>query len=289
MASGLKADGLDGAELVQGSEYVPTLASSNMKQSYYWSIMLLTRPVLFDRAVTQAIRGGVSDNRYRDQQGASPPSHPDTALVYASVDSAVRIVRLLETILKREDLPKRLPFPVNSAFTAALTLGAATFADLDHVFPLRSNLDTVGQLLQRFEKHDSIARYYCQVVQQLQSACEEYVEQRNNRIVEKQSHLVGELFGRLQEKAPLPKYKNGRMDGGWTDESVTSQGLQSPLALSTICLTEDSALEGDPASVGGSFPDLSLDLFQESSLVDISHIEDTSDIGSLTFSSLSWF
>ncbi|EWY97377.1 hypothetical protein FOYG_02225 [Fusarium oxysporum NRRL 32931] len=261
-----------------------------MKQSYYWSIMLLTRPVLLDRAATHAMRGGVSDNSYRDQQGAPPPSHADTALVYASVDSAVRIVRLLETILKREDLPKRLPFPVNSAFTAALTLGAATFADLDHVFPLRSNLDTVGQLLQRFEKHDSIARYYCQVVQQLQSACEEYAEQRNNRIVEKQNHLVGELFGRLQEKAPLPKYKNGRMDGGWSDESVTSQGLQSPLAsLSTVCLTEDSALDCDPASVGGSFPDLSLDLFQESSLVDISHIEDTSDIGSLTFPSLSWF
>ncbi|EMT72310.1 hypothetical protein NOF04DRAFT_18067 [Fusarium oxysporum II5] len=290
MASGLKTDGLEGAELVQGCEYVPTLASSNMKQSYYWSIMLLTRPVLLDRAATHAMRGGVSDNSYRDQQGATPPSHADTALVYASVDSAVRIVHLLETILTREDLPKRLPFPVHSAFTAALTLGVATFADLDHVFPLRSNLVTVGQLLQRFEKHDSIARYYCQVVQQLQSVCEEYVEQRNNRIVEKQSHLVGELFGRLQEKAPLPKYKNRRMDGGWTDESVTAQGLHSPLtSLSTICLTEDSALEGDPVSVGGSFPDLSLELFQESSLVDISHIEDTSDIGSLTFSSLSWF
>lgn len=171
-----------------------------------------------------------------------------------------------------------------------MTLGAATFADLDHVFPLRSNLDTVGQLLQRLEKHDSIARYYCQVVQQLQSACEEYVEQRNNRIVEKQNHLVGELFGRLQENAPLPKYKSGRMDGGWTDESVTAQGLQSPLAsLSATCFTEGSALDCDPTSVGGSFPDPSLDLFQESSLVDISYIEDTSDMGSLTFSSLSWF
>uniref|UniRef100_A0A0D2XF71 Uncharacterized protein n=1 Tax=Fusarium oxysporum (strain Fo5176) TaxID=660025 RepID=A0A0D2XF71_FUSOF len=101
MASGLKADGLEGVELVQGSEYVPTLASSNMKQSYYWSIMLLTRPVLLDRAATHAMRGGVSDNSYRDQQGAPPPSHADTALVYASVDSAVSLPLQIWTTFSR--------------------------------------------------------------------------------------------------------------------------------------------------------------------------------------------
>ncbi|GKU07429.1 unnamed protein product [Fusarium langsethiae] len=290
MASGLRTDGLECAEQAQGCDSVPTLASSNMRQSYYWSIMLLTRPVLLDRAATQAMRGGIINNSYRDEQRASPPSHPDTALVYASVDSAVCTVRLLQSVLTREDLPKRLPFPVHSAFTAALTLGVATFADLDHVFPLRSILDIAGQLLQRFEKHDSIARYYCQVVQHLQSACDEYIEQRNNRIIEKQSHLVGELFGRLQEKAPLPRNKRGRMAGGWADDSVTSQELQTPLASrSTISLMEDSALGGDPTSVGGSLPDLSLDIFQDSSLIDMSHIEDTPDVGSIVFSSLSWF
>ncbi|KAG5794313.1 hypothetical protein H9Q69_006665 [Fusarium xylarioides] len=287
MTSGLEADGLECAEQAHGYDSAPTLASSNMKQSYYWSIMLLTRPVLLDRAATQATRGGVSDNGYRVQQGAFPPPHPDTALVYASADSAVRIVRLLETILTRDGLPKRLPFPVHSAFTAALTLGVATFADLDHVFPLRSNLEIAGQLLQRFEKHD---RYYCQVVQQLQSACDEYVEQRNNRIIEKQSHLVGELFGRLQEKSPMPKQKRGNMNGGWADERVPALELQSPLAsLPTICLTEDSALECDTTDVTGGFPGMSLDSFQDSASIDISIIDDSSDIGSLAFSSLSWY
>ncbi|KAF5566709.1 fungal specific transcription factor [Fusarium phyllophilum] len=189
-----------------------------------------------------------------------------------------------------DGLPKRLPFPVHSAFTAALTLGVATFADLDHVFPLRLNLDTAGRLLQSFEKHDSIARYYCQVVQQLQSACDEYVEQRNNRIIEKQSHLVGELLGRLQEKPPMPKQKLGNMNGGWADETVTAMGLQSPLAsLPTICLTEDSAIECDPTDVAGGLLDMSLDSFQDSALIDISNIEDSSDIVSLAFSSLSWY
>ncbi|CVL06429.1 related to fungal specific transcription factor [Fusarium proliferatum] len=290
MTSGLKTDGLECAEPAQGYESVSTLASSNMRQSYYWSIMLLTRPLLLDRAASRAMRGATSDSSYRDVQGTATPSHPDTALVYASADSAVRVVRLLQSFLARDDLPKRLPFPVHSAFTAALTLGVATFADLDHVFPLLSNLATAGQLLQRLEKHDNIARYYFQVVQQLQSACEEYVEQRNNRIVEKQSHLVGELFGRLQEKPPPPKHKRRRMDNEWADEIATAQEVQTPSAsLSTVSLTEDSALAVDLGSVGGDPHDLSLDLFQDSSLLDMSHIEDTSDVGSMVFSSLSWF
>lgn len=214
--------------------------------------MLLTRPVLLDRAATRAMREGASD---RDGKGISTPSHPDTALVYASVDSAVRIVRLLQSVLTRDDLPKRMPFPVHSAFTAALTLGVAYFADLDHVFPLRANLEIVGQLLQRLGKYDSIARYYCQVVQQLQSACEEYVKQRNNRIIEKQSHLVGQLFGRLQEKSPLPKHKRGRLGSRWNDEIGVAQELQTPTAsLSTISLTEGSTLGVDLGSVGGDPP-----------------------------------
>ncbi|KAF5622723.1 fungal specific transcription factor factor [Fusarium tjaetaba] len=292
MAHGLKTDGLECAEQAKGYDSAPTLASLNMKQSYYWSIMLLTRPVLLDRVAARAMRGALSDNSYRDQDGAATPSNPDTALLYASVDSAVRITRLLQSVLTREDVPKRSPFPVHSAFTAALTLGVATFADLDQVFPLRSNLEIVRRLLQRFEKHDSIARYYWQVVQQLQSVCDEYVEQRNNRIVEKQSHLVGELFGRLQEKTPLPTHNRRIMDGGWPDEAVEAHGVQvqTPLASPpNISLTEDSGLGADLTSIGGSLDHLSIDLFQDSSLIDVPHIEDTSDVGSIVFSGLSWF
>ncbi|KAF5701362.1 fungal specific transcription factor factor [Fusarium mundagurra] len=292
MASGLKADGLECAEQAQESDSPRALASLNMKQSYYWSIMLLTRPVLLDRVATRAMRGALSDNSYRDQRGAATPSNPDTALLYASVDSAVHITRVLQRVLAWEYVPKRAPFPVHSAFTAALTLGVGTLADLDHVFPLRSHLELAGRLLQRFEKHDSIARYYCQVVQQLQSVCDEYVEQRNNRIVEKQSLLVGELFGRLQEKTPLPKHNRGIMDDGWAGGIAEAHEVQvqSPVASPpNISLTEDSGLGAEKTSIGGSLDDLSMDLFRDSSLIDMTHIEDTSDVGSIVFSGLSWF
>ncbi|KAJ9419778.1 hypothetical protein QL093DRAFT_2372798 [Fusarium oxysporum] len=285
MARGLEADGIDSAELVENYDHAPNLRLCNIKESYYWSIMLLTRPVLLERVTTQIIRAGP----HGDEEAVPPASNSDTALVYASVDSALRSIRLLEGLLSRTDLPKRLPFPVHSAITAALTLGLATFADLDRVFPLRANLKTAEKLLRKFELHDSIARYYRHVVEQLQSVCDEYIEQRNSRIVEKQSHLVADLFGCLNEKLPLPNTTVGRTNewlAGDPDESL----LQSPVgSLSTSCLTEGSSLGTETENGGGSSFDLSLDFFQESQLTDLSSFGDILNTETLSFSSLSWF
>ncbi|KAF5981542.1 fungal specific transcription factor factor [Fusarium coicis] len=48
MTSCPKTDGIESAEQTQVYDAAPTLAPSNVKESYYWSIMLLTRPVLLD-------------------------------------------------------------------------------------------------------------------------------------------------------------------------------------------------------------------------------------------------
>ncbi|KAI6773058.1 hypothetical protein HG530_004016 [Fusarium avenaceum] len=248
MPRGLQADGFESTELGEGCECVPSLTLSNIKESYYWSIMLLTRPVLLERASTQTTRVGLDQGHYGNQGEVPPISNSDTALVYASVDSAVRTIRLLQCLLSREDLPKRLPFPVNSAFTAALTLAVATFADLDRVFPLRANLETVEKILQRFEKNDSIARYYRHIVEQLQLTCDEYIEKRNNRIMEKQNHMVDDLFGRLHEEPLLSKETFDSMDVRWIDKPAINQEplSESPTgSSSTICLTDESLMGAD--------------------------------------------
>ncbi|RGP81378.1 hypothetical protein FLONG3_522 [Fusarium longipes] len=274
MSCGLELDGIESAELVDGCECVPSLAFSNVQESYYWSIMLLTRPVLLERASTQATGVGLSESLYRDQE-VPPDSDSDTALVYAAVDSAVRTIRLLQSLLSRADLPKRLPFPVNSAFTAALTLVVATFADLDRVFPLRPNLKTAEKFLQRLEKHDSIARYYRHVVQQLQFTCDKYIEQRNNRIMEKQNHLIGGLFGRLHDKPPLSKDRFDRINvGSVAEPAIAQESLsRSPVdSLSTICLTDDLLLGLDPANVSDNFLDLPFDVSKESQMIDTFYV-----------------
>ncbi len=49
-------------------------------------------------------------------------SASNKVLAHACVDSAIRTIHLLEVLLDFEDIPKRLPFVVNSIFVAALIL-----------------------------------------------------------------------------------------------------------------------------------------------------------------------
>ncbi|RGP66112.1 hypothetical protein FSPOR_6938 [Fusarium sporotrichioides] len=285
MARGLEADGIDSADLGRRYDHEPNLLLFEIKESYYWSIMLLTRPVLLERVRSQIVRARPDG----DQDSASSGSDSDTALVYASVESALRSIGLLEGLLPRTDLPKRLPFAVHSTINAALTLGLATFADLDQVFPLRANLKTADKLLQKFQLHDGIARYYRQVVEQLQSVCSEYIDQRNSRMVEHKSRLVSDIFGCLNEETPLPNTKGGRENkwfAGGTDELL----FQSPdYSSSTSCLTEGSSLETETDNSGGSSSDLSLDFLLGSQLTDLSDFGDILNTESLNLSSLGCF
>ncbi|VTO83333.1 unnamed protein product [Fusarium graminearum] len=283
MARGLEADGINSADLIEKYDREPNLRLCDIKESYYWSIMLLTRPVLLERVKSQILRTGP----HGDQDSAIPGSVSDTALVYASVDSALRSIGLLEGLLPRTDLPKRLPFAVHATMTAALTLGLATFADLDRVFPLRANLKIADKLLQKFELHDGIARYYRQVVEKLQSVCTEYIEQRNSRIVEQKSHLVSDLFGCLSEETQLPNTTGGKKSG-WLAADADESLFQSPVCSTSIdCLTEGSTLGTETDISGGSSSDLSLDFFMGSQLTDMSDFGDMLSTETL-FSSLGW-
>ncbi|GKU09923.1 c6 transcription factor [Fusarium langsethiae] len=281
MARGPEADGIDSADLGERYDHEPNLLLFEIKESYYWSIMLLTRPVLLERVRSQIVRARPDG----DRDSASSGSDSDTALVYASVESALRRIGLLEGLLPRTDLPKRLPFAVHSTINAALTLGLATFADRDQVFPLRANLKTADKLLQKFQLHDGIARYYRQVVEQLQSVCGEYIDQRNSRMVEQKSRLVSDIFGCLNEETPMSNTKVGRENewlAGDTDELL----FQSPdYSSSTSCLTEGSSLGTETGNSGGSSSDLSLDFLLGSQLTDLSDFGDILNTESLNLSS----
>ncbi|CEI66256.1 hypothetical protein FVEN_g4351 [Fusarium venenatum] len=286
MVRGLEADGIDAAYILEKYDDEPNLRLCHMKESYYWSIMLLTRPVLLERVKARIVRARPDG----DQDSESSGSVSDTALVYASVDSALRSIGLLEALLPRTDLPKQLPFVVHSTITAALTLGLATFADLDQVFPLRGNLKTADKLLKKFELHDDIARYYRQVLEQLQSVCNEYIEQRNSRIVKQKSHLVTDLFGCLNEEVPLPSTTFGKKNA-WFTGDIDELVFQSPVgSSSTSYLTEGSSLETETETdnSGGSSTDLSLDFLLGSQITDLSDFGDISNTETFNLSSFGW-
>ncbi|PVH70562.1 hypothetical protein DL98DRAFT_618773 [Cadophora sp. DSE1049] len=194
LREGLKVDGIHPSdELLPGPR--PNIGLYHLKEAYYWTIILLTRPFLVEHVSLR-----VSNTR-PNRRSADPFSEATSnlTLVDACVGSAVRTVDLLKPLIGYSNVPKRLPFVLNSVFIAALVLGLAFFGDLDKSFPLQGSLQDAQALLQSFQLHDALAKRYLMIIEYLQVACSLYVERRDRRKMESHSKDIGGIFGIIDE------------------------------------------------------------------------------------------
>lgn len=189
---GLAADDIRPGEFVDtahGSK-VPNIGLYHVKEAYYWTIMLVARPFLVN-----SIAKSMSRVNTHQEDRATTPSYPGQVLVHACVDSAIRTVDLLSGLTMTEEIPKRLPFVVNSLFIAGLVLGLAQFGDLDRMFPLEHGLSGVHKLLALFSRHDAVAKRNLEIVENLQAVCHAYLGHRARQKMARHSLLIGGLFG----------------------------------------------------------------------------------------------
>ncbi|KAK1574271.1 fungal-specific transcription factor domain-containing protein [Colletotrichum navitas] len=194
----LAADGVNTNDPIDvEDETYPNMGLYYMKEAYYWSIMLLSRPFLIDFVSRNVARSQSPSTWSYDNPFCSSPS--DQLLVYACVDSAIRTVELLADLIPDTTVAKRHPFLVNSVFVSALVLGLAVFGDLDSTFPLDHGLNDAQALLRKFSRQDPVANRELSIVEHLQSACALHREKRVRKKMEFQRMLVGELFGSLRE------------------------------------------------------------------------------------------
>ncbi len=198
--SGLAVDGIPPEVTVtlEDGTRAPNIGLYHLKASYYWTIMLLSRPFLIE-SVSRHQSKASTERPPSENLAAAPPS--DQVLPYACIDSAVRAVDLLGGLHAHAKLPKRLPFIVNSLFVSALVLGLSQFGDLDTVFPLDKTLAAAQKLLALFSRHDPVARRNFSIVQNLRMACDAYVEKRTRRKIERQSLLISGLFGSVHSSS----------------------------------------------------------------------------------------
>ncbi|KAL0941533.1 C6 transcription factor [Colletotrichum truncatum] len=199
---GLAVDGVKpGMHIVaEDGERYPNIALYHMKEAYYWSIMLLSRPFLIE-----FVSRNIARSQTMPMWNQETPSSPsDQLLVHACVDSATRTINLLSGLITDKNVSKRHPFVINSVFVSALVLGLAIFGDLDNTFSLDKGLADAQALLERFSKHDLVANRELSIVQHLQGACNSYTEKRAQRKMECQGMLIGELFGSVHDGAQLP-------------------------------------------------------------------------------------
>lgn len=185
----------------------PNIGLCHLKEAYYWTIMLVTRPYLIDMVQRHSANDtNPLPSTAADEILSPPASHSDALLAHASVNSAVLTIDLLQGFLRADEIPKRLPYVVNSVFNSALLLGLGFFADLDRLFPLNHTMGLAEELLDRFQAGDTLARWSLHIVQDLHSACDEFVKRRRERRLNHQRALVEGLFGDV--KAPLGEVRS---------------------------------------------------------------------------------
>jgi hypothetical protein len=207
---GLAADKIVQDESIEGS--LPNMGLIHLKEAYYWTIILLTRP-FFVEYVSRRIS---SKSQSTGDGQATPDAHStDQVLVHACVNSAICTVNLLKTLLTSKDIPKRLPFVVNSIFVSGLVLGLAYFGDLYKTYPLDDALNTVFKVLALFPK-DAIARRNLAILDMLNEASNIYVKRRKDEAMARHAHLISGIFGQM-DKTPHTGQNDGALHQDGTD------------------------------------------------------------------------
>jgi hypothetical protein len=184
---GLEVDGIS-----PDVKSTPNLGLLNMKQSYYWSIMLVSQPFLIERATSHAALFGQSGP---PRQGALSNLHRNDLLAHACVDSAIQSINLLRPLMNGAPTPKRLPMVINSIFASSLVLGLALFANLDQSFPLMQSLEAAKDALRLFSQHDAMTRRHLDIVESLSVACQTYSDTWTRQRMEGYHQRINGVFG----------------------------------------------------------------------------------------------
>ncbi|CAG8926341.1 unnamed protein product [Penicillium salamii] len=184
-------------ERLENKSMEGSLAAAHVFGSYYWSIILLTRPFLIYR-VAQYVKGKLDPSLPENRNGSSRIALFADACVY----SALRGLDVVDDLSHYTTLPKRLPFLINSVFNSVIVLGAAFFADYDNLLPLEEGINKAERFLALFVPHDPHACRFAQIIKYLRAAVAEYVSRRNRQWMNRRSKQVDQLFGQVSVDGP---------------------------------------------------------------------------------------
>ncbi|KAI5461035.1 hypothetical protein BGZ63DRAFT_357556 [Mariannaea sp. PMI_226] len=196
--NGFEVDGIIPGELLKLSDgsKQPNMGLLNLKQTAFWTIILLSFPFLLKDI--SAYVDAHPNSALPSQSIRTIPSSSNQVLVYVCLEAAIHNVDMLQAIFQAEHIPKRLPFVINSAFVSGLVLGIAAFGDFDAIFPIERSLRLALNTLTHFTANDAVAKRYLVILELLQGACDKYMETRAQWKMEQQSHFVGGLFGSIR-------------------------------------------------------------------------------------------
>jgi Fungal specific transcription factor domain len=188
----LKVDGLEQRDGSPFAKLHQKIGITHLKSSYYWSIILLTRPFLVFKVSSHL------KQKRKERVIEEPALHsPTQTFADACVDSAVRSMEIVHELCQTPNIPKRLPMLVNSVFISTLVFGIACFGDFDKTFPVIDGLNQAKTLLEGFARYDPLARRYRQITEYLHQAANEYIGRRDHEQMQQRRQDVSYIFGNI--------------------------------------------------------------------------------------------
>lgn len=220
----------DQTERLDNKTMQDSLAAAHVFGSYYWSIILLTRPFLVYR-VAQYVKNKADPSTSDGRTGSSRIALFADACVY----SALRGLDVVDDLGRFASLPRRLPFLINSVFNSAVVLGAAFFADYDNLLPLEEGMIKAERFLGLFVPHDPHACRFSHIIKYLRAAVGEYIQRRNRQWMDHRSRQVDQLFGQVGS-ANSPSLTSGSAHDVPLNrtESQQSPAVPSPISPSRL-------------------------------------------------------
>jgi hypothetical protein len=214
----LKIDGLEQGDGSPFAKMHQRIGITHLKSSYYWSIILLTRPYLVFKVSSHL-------KHKRKERVVDEPSlrSPTQTFADACVDSAVRCMEIVHELCQIPNIPKRLPVLVNAVFISTLVFGIACFGDFDKTFPVINGLNQAKMLLEGLARYDPLARRYLQIAEYLHQAANEYIRRRDQEQMQQRRQDVSYIFGNISTDS-LPN----KLDRELTAALLTPTSQQVP-------------------------------------------------------------
>ncbi|KAL1654525.1 hypothetical protein SLS61_002713 [Didymella pomorum] len=164
--------------------------------SYYYGIMLLTRPFLIYELyeyMGASLKGGGTQVEHEEKR-----RYADAAL-----DAASSFVDTLQTVIHTGKMPRRMPLIVSWLFTTSLVLAVGVLGHSGMTF--RDDCQASIQCLDYFGKVDPHARQYSLTVQSLLKTTSAHIRQREEQLRLQQKQASSQLFGLIPSTASTPR------------------------------------------------------------------------------------
>ncbi|EMD66748.1 hypothetical protein GGP41_008140 [Bipolaris sorokiniana] len=195
--------------------------------SYYYGIMLLTRPFLIYELYEYM--GASLKN------GGTPADHQEKRkYADAAIDAASVLVDTLQALIKADQLPRRMPLVVSWLFTATLVLAVGILGNSGLL--LEESCKDAIACMDYFGMVDHHARQYSHAAQSLLKITTAHARKRELHLRRKRKQASSELFGLLPSEqtprahpieGPQPRPKPGL-------PSSTQATLQNPPAQAPL-------------------------------------------------------